>query len=116
MIIKNLCSHPVSIKSFGSIKTIDPLSINPVNSCRVVFDTNSIILESGITIKWQTPMAILNLPPKEEGVVYLVSSEVVKATLALNMKRDDLASPDRPKKLGHSYVCEGLLMTPYKKE
>lgn len=116
MEIKNLCSHPVSIKAYGTIKTIDPLSINPVNSCRVVFSQDSIVLEDGIAVKWLTPVSILNLPAKKDGTIYLVSSEVVKASLALGLNRDDLASPDHPKKLGHSYVCDGLLMTPYKKK
>lgn len=114
MEIKNLCSHPISIKAFGSIKTIDPQSIDPVNSCRVVTTTEQVVLDTGVTLKWKRPVTIVNLPQKKEGVVYLVSAEVVKASLALSLNRDDLASPDHPKLIGHSYVCEGLLMTPYK--
>jgi len=81
MLLLNCTPHDIKLNNGEVIKTNN--TIARVSSSFTEFDENNICL--------QTFGDIINLPPKTEGVVYIVSALVLSAGKLIG--RDDLVAP-----------------------
>jgi hypothetical protein len=101
----NLTPHPINILADGKVITIPPSGV-VARVQEVVEDAGSLSLEvEGVSIPLRTKRfgdAIENLPPPQEGVIYIAS--LLAAQAAWSLGRNDVVATGDPVRDGNGNI------------